>query len=195
MTTFLAETGNEGATYSPVALLDVARRYDVIEASDKHLEAGWEIASRLISPDISPLEEYRRIRDHSGVCVIVYEEDAHVTGMYAMLLLNKAGLNAILNKAFDALKPSLEHLATPTDRVFAHYGWGIVATSKTAARAILTAVDEMNRLSFEDVPYYVRAATDNGRRLILKQGCVQVPWNDPDLFWTGGTVREARARQ
>lgn len=162
--------------------LAIAAEIGLHSPNDVELQVGRDIAAGLIDPSIPEPHMLRQVERHSGIAALVYREKGDVTGMYALLLLSKEGLSALRRGAFNAGAPTKQHIAGLNEPVAAHYGWGVAATTKSGARAALSCITALHDSLCPDIPYYVRAATDDGRRVIMKGGCEPVSWGDPDLY-------------
>jgi hypothetical protein len=102
--------------------------------------------------------------------VLVFEEaDGALTGMLAIARLTDKGHEALLTGCFNPLEPSARHYAGPGDLVSAVYALGIAARSHEAARATVTAVTRLRETVMAELPFFARAATDAGRRVLTER--------------------------
>ena len=174
-----------GIEISPSDIATAASKFGLREPSSADIKLGRKIAAEKIHPGVAHAEEYERVANHSEICSLVYREGSDVTGMMAMLLLNAAGHMALRDGSFDAQHPSLSHLAEPGDLVSAGYGWGFVALTKEAGRAVVGATDGLRQQFFRPIDVYTRAATPDGVRVLEGLlGYRAVPWTEQTgLIW------------
>lgn len=171
------------ATYDTSAVIAAASQCGLRQPGFYELVAARTMAERMIGCEIAPIEALIFTNHYSGLGSFVFAENGRITGVYAMLLLSRAGFLALQHGSFDTRFPEPEHLVRPGRMPAAHYGWGIAASTKTAARAVLSGTMAMHEVAFMSIPYVIRAATDDGRRAMLDRGGRPVPWGDPDAYW------------
>lgn len=141
------------------------------------------LAARLISPNVASERSLRAIHRRTGYGVYVTRGEGEVTGFLAFVLVDPAGLAAIEADAFDPLRPQLEYVVPAGEEPAAVYCWGIAAsTPRTAAR--LVQGSWAARAALPDRPYFVRAATDAGRRLLTRNmNFTPYPGSESGLLW------------
>ncbi len=127
-----------------------------------------KLATDLISPRVMPMSGLRMVLRKTRSGVLVFEE-AHgaITGMLAIAGLTDKGHEALLTGSFNPLAPSARHYAGPGNQVSAVYALGIAARSHEAARATVTAVMHLRETVMAELPFFARAATDAGRRVLI----------------------------
>lgn len=172
------------------ALSDEIRRqllkFGLRPAHDSEIGAARELAAQLIG-DVVGEDVLRRVHAYTGAAVYVAYEDDAVAGVYAAVLLNAEGLEAVFQGRFDARSPDLAHIAVGQDLSVGTYGWGIGAT-RPAAKRVVEACQSLEVTALASLPYFAKPATDAGRRLLCDRlGLVELPGSG-GLVWTPDRV-------
>lgn len=169
-------------------LIEVADQFSLKRPNRDEVHQGREVAINAIGQNIAEADTYLSIQEHSGICPLVFREEGIVTGMLAMLLLNQTGHRALRDGDFNAIKPHISHLSLAGECVSAVYGWGFVATTKLAGRALVGATSAYQKELFSSIDCYTRAATPDGKRVLVDAlGYRSVPWPDETgLIWIPG---------
>ncbi|HEX6860823.1 MAG TPA: hypothetical protein VF138_11570 [Caulobacteraceae bacterium] len=155
----------------------------LFEARDDELGAVRELAARLISPHVASEESLRAIHQRTGHGVYVTRAEGQVTGFLAFVFVNGSGFGAICTDAFDPLQPQLEYVVERGVEPAAVYCWGIAADRPRAAAALVQG-SWAARGALPATPYFVRAATDNGRRLLTRNMAFEpYPGTRTGLLW------------
>jgi hypothetical protein len=167
--------------------------FDLVPAAGEATVRARELAARLIGPEIVSVEALRQVQDRSGAALFVTYEGDELTGVLAFVLLNRAGLEAVLSGQFEARSPAPEHVARPDEFVSAFYGWGVAATTKPSAQRVVEAARAMGRSSVAHVPYFARPTTEAGHRLMRERmNFVDLPGSD-GLVWAPPSNERAAA--
>lgn len=142
-----------------------------------------ELAVRLISPNVASQDSLAALHRRTGYGTYVVRAEGVVTGFLSFIFLNAAGLRAVEQDVFTPLDPQLEYVVEADETPVAVYCWGIAASRRRAA-AILVEGSWSARAALPDTPYFVRAATDDGRRLLtLSMPFVAYPGTTTGLLW------------
>lgn len=159
--------------------------FDLRAAQSGEIAEGRAWAAGMIGPGIATTETLKRVHQHMGeAALFVRREPAAITGMLGWIALTEAGLQAVLDMRFSGQDPDAAHVAAPGQTVAAGYGWGVAGSHKEAARAVLSATTILNYEIFGSIPFFARAATPAGRRVIVEAFHYDpAPMGDPDLFW------------
>lgn len=166
------------------AVISVGGRFGLLPPSPAQVGEGRDIAASLIDPNIAPASAYAEAADWSGMCALVFTEEARVTGMVAILFLSRTGLEAVAEQTFNARAPHKTHLARAGEPAYGGYAWGIAATTKPGARACVGFADAVRREVFGRVPVFSRAATADGMRVLTGHlGYRPVPWGEAGVVW------------
>jgi hypothetical protein len=73
-------------------------------------------------------------------------------------------------------------MCRPGEPLAGAYGWGMAAHTRPGARAVVMGTELMHKL-WPELPFFTRAATPDGERLITgKWGFVHHPAADDDLL-------------
>lgn len=156
----------------------------IVPATPQETPAAHALAERLIGAGIVSAEDLAAVHARTGAGVFVTYDDGALSGILAFVLLTRAGRDAVLADAFDAVRPASAHVARPQDAVCGLYGWGVAAVAKPAARRLIEGAHIMGRNSVSHLPYYARPATAAGERLMRDRlGFVDVPGSRTGLVW------------
>ncbi len=152
-------------------------------AEPEECDAGRAIAADLISPHVALAATFRRVHARTGCSVYVSRQDGQVTGVLGLVPLQPAGLKAVEEHVFVARNPPDEHVCAPGDLFPGLYGWGFAASSrKASAMVVMGAIRIREHLA--DIPFFTRAATPAGVRIICgKMGYRPYPGAPDDLLW------------
>ena len=185
---------NSALVARPAEVIEMVTELGFVLPTEEEVEISREIAARMIHPNIAQAEQFMRVERHSGVGMLVYKEQGHVTGMMAMIMLNRHGHDAIRQGTFDPIEPDLDHLCKSNDPLVAGYGWGFAATTKLSGRSVVGAFDHVRRKLFSTIPIYTRAATEDGERIVKGfLGYEDVPWEDDSgLIWLPGCQEQKK---
>ena len=127
--------------------------------------ADTAVVGRLLAADVA---EMRVWLDEAGA----------VTGALIFLLLSPAGMQALVQGAFDPLEPSSRHLAGERSAA-AVYGWACAGATPTARRAVMQTWSSLTSERFAALPFFARGATEAGRlALVERLKCLPVDGTD-----------------
>jgi hypothetical protein len=100
---------------------------------------------------------------------IIDNRSDKVIGLYAMIMLTRSGLNALLTGTFRPNAPSASHCATPADETAAIYKWAVlargIASGVFAHMAQILASEKYRKIDF-----YGNGATADGIRIMKVLG-------------------------
>lgn len=155
----------------------------MFDARPDELGAVRALAVALISPHVASEESLAAIYRRTGYGVHVVRKDGEVAGVLALIFLNHAGLKAVETDAFNPLDPGLEYIVEGDEPPVAVYCWGIAANRRRAAGTLVEGSWAV-RSVLPDTPYFVRAATDAGRRLLTQSmPFTPYPGSTSGLLW------------
>lgn len=173
-----------GRVNDPDRICEVAAAFGMALAEDHEIVAGREIAAGLISDGIASAETFIAVQRLTRSSVFVYREEGAVTGMLGLFLLRPAGLQAVQNGTFDAVRPDVAYIASPGERPAACYGWGFAASTERGGSAAVRAAVALQQQLFWAIPTFTRTATPDGVRVILgPMGYQRYSASDPSLVW------------
>jgi hypothetical protein len=156
-------------TWSPEAAKRLfLRQLDLSPATPNDILSARNLAARLISPDVASAATLQAVHRHAGDgAVFVFREPEGLTGVVGFAPLTPAGLEALLAERFDATAPDLAHVAAPGEQTAAGYGWGMAGSTPAARKAVVGAAIALYEQILPDLPWFTRAATPDGRRVVL----------------------------
>lgn len=163
-----------------VASLAAAYNLEALDAPD--IAVAREIGAKLIGETLASADTLIAIQQTARSVVFGYRENGALTGMMALLPLREAARALLIEGRFDARAPSLDLVARPGEAPACYYAWGIAATSKQAARAMIQASSALRRTLFWAIPSFTRAVTGDGLRLMRSFGYRPVGDDDPQLI-------------
>ena len=168
---------------NPDAIRQCVARDGLVPMNGAVLPAAGELAGAAVGPSIVRRADFLAVDTISGCTAFAYLGREGFAGALAVIPLRRQGLEALRADRFNGVRPDLDMVARPGEAAAAIYGWGIVGSGPRSRAAVLRAVDRLRReLTFE-VPWYCRAATDDGARVILgRLGYAPVPGSASGLF-------------
>lgn len=123
-----------------------------------------------ISPDIASLETFRRIhRRNRDALWGVYANDGAIVGLFAFLMLTRAGTEKLISGALDTRAPTDDALCGTGEAPHAVYAWALVAERRIGA-ALPLALSQFDAAVYAHTDLYARPATEGGLRLMSKLG-------------------------
>jgi len=141
------------------------------------------MAARLIGPTLADLETVHAAQDRTRTTCFAFVEDGELTGLFAFLLANDRGLEALMSDAFDPLSPDMELLAAPDQRPAAYYGWALAGTTPAARLTVISAANHLRHHTLRYAPCFCHVATEAGRRAVTgKLGYSLVPGSISGLY-------------
>jgi hypothetical protein len=168
------------------------RPFGLTAALPAEIPAARDLAAALIGPAIASAQGLARVHAHAPAVFVAREAD-RVSGVLAFVVLNAAGLAAVLGAGFDTVEPDLAHLASPDEAAAGVYGWGVCAADKPAAERVVGACKRLHAGALAALPQFARTATDAGRRLMYQRlGFVDLP-DSGGLVWAPPRAQPAEA--
>ncbi len=180
-------------TYRTFEFIDVLTEVGLHPANSEECDAGRAIAAELISPHVALAPTFHRVQSLTGAAISVCAQDGAVAGVMGMVPLTPAGLDAVQTHLFDPKNPPADHLCRDGDPFAAVYGWGLAATTRKASATVLLGALTL-RKRFSDLPFFTRAATPAGARVIYgRLGYAPYPGAPGDLLWNSVPPSQERA--
>jgi hypothetical protein len=175
-------------------LRDMLEPLGMFDARLEEFGSVRAMAAALIGPGIASEEVLKTVFAHTGYGIYLVREEGRPTGVVALIMLNATGLAAVEADLFDPLEPHLDCVALPHEAPTGVYAWGIAAATREAAK-VAVAGAWATRSAAPNIPFFVRAATDAGRRLLTeKMPFTLYPGTTTDLlWWEHGPVDARRA--
>ena len=173
---------------SPDSSAYSARRRDFDDQADlpvRHVVASPAVEGelgRLVGlaagaiPSLAAAEPIvRNVHRHNSDSIwSVRSRNGAAVGVFAMLLLNRRGLQSMLSRKFDSAAPELDQLAGRGEEAAAVYLWAIV-TPGLAIEAFRTVSRWLRTSKMRSADIFARPATEAGLRLSLRLGFEPIP--------------------
>lgn len=141
------------------------------------------LAVSLLGEGIAPVCAYEGVAARVGGGLFGFREAGALTGLNASFPLNAAGLAALQAARFDTINIDVELLARPGERPAAYYGWGLIASTRAGAAAVMRLSYAIHRALYWATPTFARVLTADGRRACARMGFVAASTADPTLVW------------
>ena len=145
------------------------------------------LAGRHLSDELAPVDVVGRVITHNPNNLMVMCQGERLVGLWAMLMLNARGLEALLTGGIKAHDPDLTLLSASTEAPAAIYVWVIICPG-TAAEGIHHMSHFLRQPLYRNANLYSRPTTDAGVRINLRRGLVPLGTSNLGLF---RYVREA----
>jgi hypothetical protein len=146
---------------------ELGRSLRVVAGAVKCTTASEEVLKRVINEQEDTLWTFTR--------------DEQLVGCFAMLMLNKAGQEALLRDAIDVLDPPSNFLVPTGAEPAAIYVWAVVGRS-LAADGIAKVIVRLQSGPYKFADVYACPATRDGLRFMRKLGFEPVPGHPRNLF-------------
>jgi hypothetical protein len=184
--------GPLGRRHDPREVRELLSAFDLHLASPQACDAAHALAVEMISPRVALATTLRRAQETTRAAIFVTPDQDAPIGVLAILPLNSAGTAAVQQHLFDPRNPPSEYLSAAGDAFAGLYGWGFCATTRKASADVLTASRRL-REHFADVPFFTRAATPAGARVLRgRLRYSPYPGAPDDLLWN--PVRNSQER-
>ncbi len=138
-------------------------------ATPADIDEGHALACRLIGPGLAHAAALHMAQAHTGACCFGHREGDELTGVFAFLLLNPAGLASLTSHRFDPCAPAAWALAGRADPPAAYYGWAFAGVTPAARKAVVAGADLLRRSVLQHIPFFCHAATPAGRRAVTEK--------------------------
>ncbi|HTK36556.1 MAG TPA: hypothetical protein VL358_14895 [Caulobacteraceae bacterium] len=179
--------------YDPREIIDLLAKIDLHPASEGECETAWTMAADLISPHVASPITFQRMQARTDASLFVQRHEGRITGITGVLPLNPEGRRAIEQNLFAARNPPDEFICAPGDSLAAMYPWGFAATTAKAKAAVVLMTLKL-RLHFPDIPFFTRAVTASGAKVVRgRMGYVPFPGAPDDLLWNPVRTSQERA--
>ncbi len=136
-------------------------------ATADDIAEGHAAAARLIGPGITSRAALERVQARSGCAIFAMRtRDGEFVGALSVIPLSAAALPILATGDFDGLEPPDQMVARPDEPAVAFYGWGLAGLTARARAAVIIGAVKMQREVYADLPFYARAATSEGERVL-----------------------------
>lgn len=178
---------------NPEAIRQCVARDGLTPMNGAVLPAAGELAGTQVGSGIVRRADFLAVDAISGCTAFAYLGPDGLAGALAVIPLRIQGLAALAADRFNGVQPDLDLVARPGEAAAAIYGWGIVGAGPRSRAAVLRAVDRLRREITSEVPWYCRAATHDGARVILgRLGYAPVAGSASGLFVSHPLVQPLR---
>lgn len=116
----------------------------------------------------------RIARAHPDSLWAFWRHDRFV-GCFAFLMLNRRGVEALLDDTIDLSDPPASVLALPGDRPAGIYVWALLRSSAVAAEGIARVIVRLQQFPYERSDLFALPATPDGLRFMRGLGFRPVP--------------------
>ncbi len=151
-----------------------ARRVTSAPAKPRQLGDLITLAQRLIPPLAAAEPTIRRVYDRNPDSIWAVERHSRLVGVFAMLLLNAPGYQALRRGTLDAANPATDLLTQRGEAAEAVYLWAI-ATPGFAVEAFRTVSRWLTKPAYASADIYTRPTTEAGNRFAVRIGFRPVP--------------------
>lgn len=162
--------------FDDLALLPV-RRVDASPAGPAELPELIALAQRLIPPLAAAEEAIGRVYRRNPDSIWAVRRPSGPVGVFAMLLLNQAGAEAMLAGRFDVTDPPTDLLTARGERAAAVYLWAI-ATPGVAIEAFKVVSLWLRAPAYAEADILTRTTTPSGARFAANIGFEPLPETD-----------------
>lgn len=163
----------------PEAMTAVALEAGMVPAAEDEIAVARQLAADLMQHDVVSIGTLQAVRAIQPAAMLVYKEDGRVTGVFGQLVLRPSAIRRIFEGDFDALDVDTEYLSRAGEIAGLGYAWGLAASTKRAAAALILHGQLVRARLFPDLTIFTRAVTPVGRHIALNRYRYQ-PFRRPD---------------
>jgi predicted GNAT family N-acyltransferase len=167
---------------SPAQTSDVVFRRAKLE----EIRALLSFAEAEIGGALCPADVVERIHEFNTDTVWAIESQDQngkraYTGLFAFLMLNARGEEALIDGSLSTGRPDLKYIAAMSERPAAIYGWAIVAR-KSVDKIFLQVAYELGVPKYLGVPMYGKPGSFGGHSTMQRYGFLKVPSSCDNLY-------------
>jgi hypothetical protein len=167
----------------PQAMLAFAGGLGMDAPHDGELPIARDLAARMMGQEVVGVATLRAVQAVQPAATLVFRENGIVTGVSGQLLLRPEAAPAIFAGTFDAMQVDLTYLSRPGEIAALGYYWGVAASTRKAAGAVIGFTKRLREALFADLTIFTRAVTPVGRQTALnRHGYVPLRRPDDDLL-------------
>ena len=164
-------------------MLAVGEALGMAAPTDDEMPIARDLAATLMGQEVVSVETLRAVQAIQAAATLVYRQDGEITGVSGQLLLRLSAVKPLLAGEFDALNLETDYLTRPGELPALGYCWGVAASTKPAAGAVIGFSKRVRELLFDDLTIMTRAVTPVGRHTALnRHGYVPLRRPDDDLL-------------
>ena len=163
----------------PEAMTAVALEAGMVPADEDEIAVARQLAADLMQHEVVSIGTLQAVRAIQPAAMLVYKEDGKVTGVFGQLVLRPSAIRRIFEGDFDALDVDTEYLSRAGEIAGLGYAWGLAASTKRGAAAVIQHGQLVRSRLFPDLTIFTRAVTPVGRHIALNRYRYQ-PFRHPD---------------
>lgn len=175
--------------FDPASSIELFAGVGLKSATREDIGSIHRLAKAMIGGQVADEAALWRVQSlMHGAALYVYRERGEITGFLAWLPLSPEGVEALIAGLFNGLDPAASHLCAVGAQGGAAYGWGYAGRTRRATAAVIKGTYLARNDMCGAMPFFTRAATADGAR-ILSGRLECLPFRDiPGLFWSEPTV-------
>jgi hypothetical protein len=167
----------------PEAMLAIAAGIGLDAPRHDEMPMARDLAATLMRQEVVSVPTLRAVQAVQPAATLVFREDGIITGVCGQLLFRPSAVSAIFAGTFDAMEVDTQYLSRPGEIVALGYCWGVAASTKKAALAVIGFSKQVRETLFADLTVFTRAVTPVGRHTALnRHGYVPLRRPDDDLL-------------
>jgi hypothetical protein len=174
-----AELPAASSRLDPDAMIAVALEAGMVPPAEHEISVARALAGDLMQHEVVSVETLMAVRAIQPAAMLVFKEQDQITGVFGQLLLRPSAVRSIFAGDFDALDVDIDHLSRPGELATLGYAWGLAASTKRGAGAVILHGQLVRARLFPDLTIFTRAVTPVGRHIALNRYRYQ-PFRHPD---------------
>lgn len=144
-------------------------RIAIHRAGVKDVDKIYQLIHKYTDFDVAPPSQMRFAIATNRNNIILFCKDREFVGLYAMLMLTPAGLEALLLGEFNGSNPHVAHLATRFEPPAAIYQWLVIAPG-LASEGVMHVSRLLQHDCYRGANLYARALSGSGARIARSLG-------------------------
>jgi hypothetical protein len=178
-----ADLPKSWAHLDPDAMVEVAREAGLRPAVGDEISVARDLAAELMKHDVVSIETILAVQAIQPAAMLVFDDGEQITGVFGQLLLRPSAVQPLFAGDFDALNVDTAFLTRAGEPAALGYAWGLAASTKRAAAALILHGQLVRRRLFPNLTIFTRAVTPVGRHIALNRyGYVPLRHADDDLL-------------
>jgi hypothetical protein len=139
-------------------------------ASQRDIAEAHAIAERLLGSPIASTTTIGAIQARTGcACFVARSPEGALTASISSIPLSLAAAPLLAAGEFDGIDPPERLAARPGEPVIAWYGWGMAGLTLRGQALVVRAAMRQQQDIYAAVPFYARAATSDGERVMQER--------------------------
>ncbi len=153
----------------PDAMLAVGLEAGLTPPTAEEIPLARGLASKLMEHEVVSEATLQAVLAIQPASLMIFREGSEVTAVYGQLLLGVSAVRAIFAGTFDALDVDTDHLSRAGETPALGYAWGLAASTKKGAAAILLNGRLVRARLFPELTIFTRTVTPIGRHIALNR--------------------------